>query len=226
MSIDNGVRQLGFLCGLLAAGLFWAGCRTPAAQHSDAGDSAAPQVTAGAAADTRAAEPAAPKPNSELLSVGDYVNVTLLELPATQPPMDYTIKQDGTITLPLLKDPIQAAGKTTGQLEKAIWQAYVPAYYQRLTVVVKAQGQFYSVKGEVRSPNRYPYVGATTVLKAITSAGDFTEFARKTKVQVFRSNGQIETEDCIKALRNPKLDLPVYPRDLISVPRRKSPFQR
>ena len=147
----------------------------------------------------------APLKTSDLLRVGDSMNVTFLDLPETLPAMDVTIKEDGTITLPLLNHQVQAAGKTTGELEKDIWQFYVPGgYYKRLTVIVKLQGQFYSVKGEVKSPNRYPYATATTVLKAITSAGDFTDFARKRKVKVFRSNGRIETEDCIKALKDPE----------------------
>jgi polysaccharide export outer membrane protein len=227
MSLDKGLRQLGMVCGLLAAGLFWGGCRTAASPPSDAGGSAAPPATAGAAGDTRAAGPAAAKTTSDLLRVGDSLNVTLLDLPEKQPPMDVTIKEDGSITLPLLTNQIQAAGKTTGELQKAIWQSYVPSYYKHLTVIVKAQGQFYSVKGEVKAPNRYPYASATTVLKAIASAGDFTDFARKRRVKLLRSNGRIEIEDCIKALQDPtRLDLPVYPGDLVNVERRKLPWQR
>jgi polysaccharide export outer membrane protein len=218
-SINDALRHWGILCGLLAAGLLAAGCHTSAPRPADAGGSAAP--------DGGAAGPGVIAKTSDLLRVGDFINVAFLDLPENPPAMDATIKQDGTITLPLLNHPVQAAGKTTGQLEKDIWQFYVPGgYYKRMTVVVKMQGQFYSVKGEVKSPNRYPYATATTVLKAITSAGDFTEFARKRTVKVFRFNGRIETEDCIKALKDPRLDLPVYSGDLINVERRQSPFQR
>jgi polysaccharide export outer membrane protein len=231
MSIGNGARQLGIVCGLLAVALFAAGCRTPTSQSSDPGASAAPapgapQATAAAGSGPSTATPAAPKSTSDLLRIGDSVNVTLLDLPQPQSPMDVTIKEDGSITLPLLTNQVQAAGKTTGELEKAIWQSYVPRYYTHMTVIVKAQGQYYSVKGEVKSPNRYPYTSATTVLKAIAAAGDFTDFARKTTVKVFRSDGRIETEDCRKALKKPSLDLPVYPGDLINVERRTAPWQK
>ncbi len=226
MNIGNDARRLGIVCGLLAVALFAAGCRTSPAQPGDAGAGAsAPQATADAGTPSAAA-PNAAKSTSDLLRIGDSVNVTLLDLPQPQAPMDVTIKEDGTITLPLLTQHIKAEGKTTGQLEKDIWQSYVPSYYKHMTVVVKAQGQYYSVKGEVKSPNRYAYNGATTVLKAITAAGDFTDFARKSTVKVFRSDGRIETEDCRKALKKPSLDLPVYPGDLINVERRTSPFQK
>ncbi len=232
MSIEHGLRRWGTVWALLAAGWFAAGCRTPASQSGDAEGSAAPasappQAGARAAPDGRAVGPGAVKTTSDLLRVGDSVNITLLDTPDPVAPMDVTIKEDGSITLPLLNQQVQAAGKTTGALEKDIWQSYVPGYYKHLTVIVRAQGQFYSVKGEVKSPNRYPYASATTVLKAIASAGDFTDFARKRRVKLLRSNGRIEIEDCVKALQDPKrLDLPVYPGDLINVNRRKLPWQR
>ena len=226
-SFHNGLRLLGIGCGLLALGWLAAGCHTPASQASEAEVSAAAPTTAGAPADARAAEPAAPRRlTSDLLSVGDSVTVTLMDLPEAVSPMEVTIKEDGTITLPLLNQQVPAAGKTTGELEQAIKQCYVPGFYRRLTVQVRPLGQYYSVTGEVKSPNRYGYGSATTVLKAIASAGGFTEYARKTRVKVVRSDRRIEIENCLKALQTPKLDLPVYPGDLINVERRKSPFQR
>ena len=228
-SIYNGLRLLGIGCGLLVFGWLAAGCHTPASPASDAEASAAPQTTADAAADNRAAGPAAPTPprlTSDLLRVGDSVTVSMLDLPETVTPMEVTIKEDGTITLPLLNQQVPAAGKTTGQLEQAIKQCYVPGFYKRLTVLVRNLSQYYTVTGEVKTPNRYGYGSATTVLKAIASAGGFTDFARKTRVKVIRSDHRIDIENCIKALQSPKLDLPVYPGDLINVERRKSPFQR
>jgi protein involved in polysaccharide export with SLBB domain len=164
-------------------------------------------------------------PSSDLLRVGDSLTITFLDLPISVPPFDRSIKEDGSITL-LLNQPFQAAGKTIGELEKEIRERYVTNYYKYLTVTVRPLGQYYSVKGEVRSPNRYLYPGPMTVLKAIASAGDFTDFARKRKVKLYRTNGRIETEDCVKALQNPRLDLPVYPGDWINVSRRTLPWQK
>jgi polysaccharide export outer membrane protein len=224
------------VCGLLAAVWLAAGCGTPAGPSKDAG-AAAPQAAKGPAGDGLTAGPAAPKPaadttnpdtpTSDLLRIGDTVIVTFLDLPEPPKTMELTIKEDGTITLPLLGHQVKAAGLTTSQLEEAIKKSYVPDYYTHMTVVVRPAAQYYSVKGEVKSPNRYVYASATTVVKAITAAGDFSEFARKRAVKVFRaSGGKIETEDCIKALKDPRLDLPIYPGDLIVVPRRTNPLQR
>ena len=65
-----------------------------------------------------------------------------------------------------------------------------------------------------------PYLKEMTVLKAIATAGDFTDFAKKTKVQVTRADGRKINVNCVKAQRDPKLDVPVFPDDTVFVPRR------
>jgi protein involved in polysaccharide export with SLBB domain len=114
---------------------------------------------------------------------------------------------------------IKAVGKTAGELQTEIHDLYVPQYYVRLTVTVKAGDLIYYVRGEVKSPGREIYVGETTVTKAIASAGDFTDFASHT-VSLIRANGEIIKVDVDKASDNSTLDLQVYPGDQIVVPRR------
>lgn len=133
-------------------------------------------------------------------------------------PHEEQIKEDGTITLFLI-GPVKAAGKTTGELQNELQEKY-RKYYVAMTVTVKAPDRFYSVGGEVRTPKRDVYIGSTTVLKAIQSAGDFTEFANEKKVQLTRVNGRTFIVNCDKARKDPSLDLPVYPGDSIHVPRR------
>ena len=66
-----------------------------------------------------------------------------------------------------------------------------------------------------------PYLSEMTVLKAIQTAGDFTDFSRKTQIQVIRANGHKEKlVNYNKALGNPKLDLPIFPGDQVIVPKR------
>jgi polysaccharide export outer membrane protein len=129
------------------------------------------------------------------------------------------IKQDGRITLPSI-GPVQAAGVTRGQLEEAIHEKYVPNYYKQLTVTVRNEGRYFYVGGQVKNPSQYPYLKEMTVLRAIANAGDFTDFAKKSDVKVTRSDGRQITINCIKAQRDPRLDVPIYPDDRIFVPRR------
>ena len=58
------------------------------------------------------------------------------------------------------------------------------------------------------------------MLKAISSAGDFSEFGDKTEVTITRVGDRKEVVDCKKALKDPKLDRPLFPGDRVYVPRR------
>lgn len=155
--------------------------------------------------------------------VGETVIVTFSglsqELGLEMPPSNQIIKDDGTINLPYVGT-VKAAGKTPGELQNEIQNLYVPKYYVRLTVSVTSDDRVFYVGGEVKQPGRQLYVGATTVTKAIQSAGDFTDFANRSKVWLIRANGQRIKVNCNKALEDPSQDPPVYPGDQIQVPRR------
>jgi protein involved in polysaccharide export with SLBB domain len=96
----------------------------------------------------------------------------------------------------------------------------VPKYYRHLTVTVNTGDRVYYVTGEVKQPGRQLYVGQMTVTKAITTAGDFTDFANHKKVRLIRANGQTIKVNCDKALQDPSQDPSVYPNDQIQVPRK------
>jgi protein involved in polysaccharide export with SLBB domain len=160
-------------------------------------------------------------PEPEVLRVGDSLTVTFTDTPTTIPPFQDKIKEDGTITL-TLNQTFKADGKTRGALEKEIRARYVPDYYKYLTVTVTpdVNTRWYYIEGEVRQPSRQIYTSRITVLKAIASAGGFTDFANKKKVKLTRVDGRSYTVNCVKALDNPALDLEIYPGDKIHVPRR------
>jgi protein involved in polysaccharide export with SLBB domain len=87
-----------------------------------------------------------------------------------------------------------------------------------MTPSVVTTDRFFSVGGEVRSPNRYVWTPGMTVLRAIDAGGGFTDYSKKTKVIITRANTRKqEFEDCVKAIRHPELDLPIYPGDQLLV---------
>jgi polysaccharide biosynthesis/export protein len=194
------VRGL-FASGLLLAGLVFSGC-------DSFNETTPPPAVSDGQTNAQVAH----------FHVGETVSVDFSETPDLIPQHDEQIKEDGNITLPLIGS-IQAAGKTAGELQTQIHDLYVPKYYVRLTVTVKPGDLVYFVRGEVKGPGRQLYVGDTTVTKAITSAGDFTDFASHT-VWLIRANGDRAKEDVDSATENPTLDLRVYPGDQIVVPRR------
>ena len=153
--------------------------------------------------------------------VGDTLTITVIppsgDLTA-YPPVTQKIAEDGTITLQLVGS-ITAAGKTAGELQKAIHDAYVPKYNPELNVSVKADTTYYYVAGDVNQPGQKEYSGEMTIVKAISAAGGFTDFARESKVRLTRGD-HTEVINVKKAISDPAYDVPVLPGDKIHVPRR------
>lgn len=158
---------------------------------------------------------------SSKLGVGDLLTVNFSDVPphSMPPEQEHRIGDDGLITLPFNVQ-VQAAGKTPTQLQKEIRDAYVPYLFVNLTVTVKARDRFVYIDGEVKAPNRQFHNDGLTVLRVISTAGGFTDFANKKKIEVRRAiGGKIETIDWYKARKNPKLDLALYVNDQVYVPR-------
>lgn len=220
----------GAVCGCLLVGFFLAGCRSggPDPRFSEV-PGVAGQESQTTAAQLPANQPVTiasltPEvdPTTDVLHANEPIRVIYSDLPAVQPPFEDRIKADGTITL-IQNETFTAAGKTRRQLEEEIRARYVPRKYMVMTVSVIRQEstRFYYVYGDVKIPGRQLYIErGLTVLKAISSCGDFTEFAKKTKVSLTREDGRKFTINCKKAIKEPKLDLPVYPGDKIFVPRK------
>lgn len=203
------------MSGLLFASFIFTGCNVPS---NDPLISSPPQPR------TFAGQPVATGPQTDMdvarFRVGETVVVTLTtgddnSIPVHEEP----IKEDGTITMPLIGK-IIAIGKTTGELQNEILTNYVPKYYVRLTVTVKSPtDRVYYVGGQVSVPGVKQYLGDTTVTKAIQGAGDFNDFANHTVWLTRGTNGKRIKVNCDKALKDPSQDPPVYPGDQIEVPR-------
>lgn len=208
-----------FVFALLLVGLFFGGCSEP--KKIDDYFASSPQAVAPPTQSTQSTQSAQPTPpNAEVarFHVGETVSIIFSGTPEEIPPHEESIKEDGNLTLPLIGS-VKALGKTAGELQSEIHDLYVPKYYVRLNVVIKPGDLVYYVRGEVKQPGRQLYVGETTVSKAITSAGDFTDFASHT-VNLIRSNGQVIEVNVNKALSDPTLDPQIYPGDQIDVHRR------
>jgi polysaccharide export outer membrane protein len=201
-----------FACGLLFTGVIFTGCYSPSSDPIFS-DTPIPPVMIGSPSTGYSAVEVA------RFHVGDTVSVTLTGLPETIEPHVEPIKEDGTITMPDIGH-VQAAGKTAGEVQNEIYNLYVPKLYRHLTVTVNTGDRVYYVTGEVKQPGRQLYAGQMTVTKAITTAGDFTDFANHTKVWLIRANGQRIKVNCNDALRDSSKDPQVYPNDQIQVPRR------
>jgi polysaccharide export outer membrane protein len=201
---------------ILMAGVLLPGCGTAQSSNSFVYN---PLGETNSSAQTLGNDAGQPGANDllHMIHVGDDLTVAFNDQQIQ--PISDQVKQDGTITL-IYNKPFHAAGKSIGELQQEIQKAYVPSYFKYLTVTIKTQERFYSIGGEVRAPGRQAFVSHMTVLQAVDTAGGFTDYAKKKSVLLIRSNGTHETENCVKALEDPKLDLEVYPGDKVHVPKR------
>jgi protein involved in polysaccharide export with SLBB domain len=203
------------VCGALVLALvLGAGCSSMAT-------SSGPNAEA-----TTASAPAMANQTTSMSSAGDVLRpndmITVVFSGVPGPPERHSeqIKEDGTLQLQYLDEPVKAIGLTPGQLQERIHDLYVPKLFKRLTVTVLTENRVFFVTGEVKRPDRYSYIGEMTVIKAIAAAGDFTDFADKGSVLLTRLNGQKFTINVKKARKDHRLDLPIFPGDAIHVSRR------
>lgn len=147
---------------------------------------------------------------------GDTIKVEFSDSELTT--IETEVKHDGTIFLAIADKAFKVEGLTAREVEEGIREVYVPNLYKRMSVTVTPGTRFFYVGGEVKQENRFPYSGKITVLKAIQTAGGFSTFANRRKVQITRATGEVITVDCVKLLRNPELDIEILPGDQITVP--------
>tara|TARA_Y100001934_G_scaffold161646_1_gene192810 strand:- start:15260 stop:15832 length:573 start_codon:yes stop_codon:yes gene_type:complete len=153
------------------------------------------------------------------LRPGDEVGIQLTDFPGG--PVDFSQKIPASGTLKLLHNQsFTTSGKLASELEEEIRNRYVPDYYERMLVIVRANNEFFYVQGQVGRDGRYPYSSGMTILKAVATAGGFTPFARTRAVKLLRANGKSYTINCQRAETDRSLDVPIYPGDQIKVPRR------
>jgi len=134
------------------------------------------------------------------------------------------VRPDGKISLALLND-VQAAGLTPMQLGSAIAEKLQKFISEpQVTVIVASiNSQRIFVVGEVSRTGTYTLLPNMTVMDALSSAGGFTPFAKRTKIYILRKeNGKVSSipfnyKEAIKG-RRPEQDIALKPGDRIVVP--------
>ncbi|HUJ10576.1 MAG TPA: polysaccharide biosynthesis/export family protein [Verrucomicrobiae bacterium] len=154
------------------------------------------------------------------LRPGDQVQVRLdTGMNTSQPAQSYdvTIDENGEISLPLVGS-IKAAGLTQSELAESIQANYVPRFYVYCTATVLAAQRYFYISGEVRSPGRFMWSDDVTLLKAISTAGGFTDYANRGKVELIHGQ-QRQTYNCDYLQQNPGRDPSIRPGDTIIIRR-------
>ena len=152
------------------------------------------------------------------LRPGDQIQIHLDFTGAPNQPvqtLDLNVDEAGEISLPLVGH-VKAAELTPSELAERIQANYVPRYYVRCTATVLVAQRYFYIGGEVRNPGRFPWSDDTTLLKAISTASGFTDYANRRKVELIHGSER-HVYDCEDIQRNPVKDPPVRPGDTITV---------
>jgi polysaccharide export outer membrane protein len=133
---------------------------------------------------------------------------------------DY-LDAEGDINLKYIPDPVRASGKTGTQLERHIKNLYedVHKIYRKnqITVTVLIPSKNYTVSGEVNRQGQYALSAGITLSRAISIAGGFSQWAKKSKIVVQRNDGSQEVCNFDRIKDNKEEDLLLRSGDIIFV---------
>jgi polysaccharide export outer membrane protein len=205
---------------LLPALLLLAACSSPPVHR--------PLPAPPPATDAMPFPPNAPRPELTLTS-GDLIRISVFQQPDLD--LETRIPDGGSVSFPLI-GPVQAAGKSSSELETTIRERLAKDYLQSPSVTVTVK-EFTKRKvfivGGVAKPDGYELApdARLTVLQLIAAAGGFTDRASKDVVQVIRRQGAAgrvvlllplaEVERRLAAGKA-DADLDLWPDDLVVVP--------
>lgn len=150
----------------------------------------------------------------------DLLEVRIAGLPEydTEAQVDYS----GRVQLPLVGE-VEAAGLTPATLSSKLSEAYDRTYLKRPLVSVSVKeirSRFVSIEGEVKKPGLFPMPGNLTLSRALSLAEGPGEFAKLSRVAVFRTvdGKQMAAIFDLQDIRLGKYEDPkIYPNDVVVV---------
>lgn len=163
------------------------------------------------------------QPEAALIAPGDFLELRVLgfnELSGT-----FLVAQDGKINLSLI-GPIQAAGRTAGQLDDDLTKAFAQ-YYRNIDVAVnvnaRAERNVY-VLGDVVRPGRFDFRAGERVLHALADAGGMTSKARENSIMLMRREADgtdhaYRLDFSMMHLHLSPKDIYLQPGDVVFVPK-------
>ena len=135
-----------------------------------------------------------------------------------------TVLPDGKVAYPMVGE-VVAAGKTVAQLQKEI-EGKLSLYVKDAVITVEVRQvnslQIY-VLGRVKTPGRSPLTSNIDVLQALAIAGGPDQFAKLSKIRIFRREGRktviipFDYDDVI-AGKKPELNILLRRGDVVVVP--------
>jgi polysaccharide export outer membrane protein len=180
---------------LLGQGVALAQTGTPQAQPPKQAPPAAKQAPPAARPAVPAPKPAAPAqgvpgttvPTDAGFTIGPEDVLGILVWRDQEVSGDVTVRPDGMIALPLIRD-VKAAGLTPIELADRIQTALREFITDAAVTVVVRQmnSRKVFITGEVTRPGAYSLASSMTVMQLIAVAGGLTEFAEAKRISIMR----------------------------------------
>jgi polysaccharide export outer membrane protein len=162
-------------------------------------------------------------PPATVLAPGDSVRITVWRSPELSG--DFVVGPDGSITHPLYRT-VKVAGLPMATIEANL-SRFLATYQSNPQFVVEPLVRV-AVSGEVPRPAVFALRPETTVAEAVARAGGLTQFGRRSRVRLVRTQpGGAEREVYVN-LEDPSDPFgsgPVRSGDLILVDRKKNVFR-
>lgn len=185
--------------------------------------SASARESGAKAADTRLPGASAIQPSGYRIGPGDTLQIVVYkEADASVPSV--VVRPDGKITMPLIKE-IAVAGLTPAEVEKLLAARLVRFIRDADVTVIPREivSQRIYLVGAVRREGPIPLLSSMNVLQALNAAGGLTEYAKKRKIYVLRSENGKQTRlpfDYTAVIRgeHPEQNIELQLNDTVVVP--------
>lgn len=143
------------------------------------------------------------------IGAGDLLQVVVWKEPEASVP-EAVVRADGKITLPLIKE-VDVAGLSPAELEKLLTTKFARLITEPDVTVVAKQinsRKVYMI-GAVKKEGPLMLRGPTTILQALNEAGGLTEYAKRKKIYVLRTEHGQQTKipfDYAAAIKGDRMD--------------------
>ena len=192
----------------------------PAPAAGNAGAPAPPELSHASVPDTQSSGGG---PDGYRIGSGDVLQINVWKDPDTSVP-SAVVRPDGKIAMPLLKE-VTVAGLTPKQAERLITDRL--GQYIRGADVTVVVTQINSTKayvvGAVKKEGPIPLQYRMSVLQAISEAGGLTDYAKRKKIYLLRTENGKQFRfpfnyDAVIKGQQMEQNIPVIPGDTIVVP--------
>lgn len=157
------------------------------------------------------------------IGAGDVLQITVWKEPEASIP-SAVVRSDGKISVPLLKE-VQAGGLTPSELEQRLTER-LSKYIHAADVTVMVR-EVHSEKvyliGAVRREGPIAMQSSMTVLQAIAQAGGLSDYAKRSKIYVLRTESGKQVKlpfDYSAVIKGSRMEqnVPLRPDDTIVIP--------